>query len=251
MTVTAPSINDRPARVSATRRDWVRAARALRRLFADKEDTTQVFEIMRALSGGTVQKGYKRLLATPEGGRLAYERLELAERLMDRDWLATLPAGTVGAAYADFTSRENLSAEGLADVSRQGLPDNEIDLRHPYAWYGRRTRDVHDIWHILTGYGRDSAGELCLVAFSYRQTRGLGWAFIAGGGYLRARGAQGAAYRRAIREAWRRGGAGAWLPGEDYEALLAEPLDAARRRLGLAPPIAYDAIPPELRNLRV
>ena len=37
--------------------------------------------------------------------------------------------------------------------------------------------------------------------------------------------------------------------GEDIERLLFEPLDAARRRLRLSPPIAYDAVPPELRNL--
>jgi ubiquinone biosynthesis protein COQ4 len=35
---------------------------------------------------------------------------------------------------------------------------------------------VHDIWHVLTGYRRDALGEACLVAFSYAQTRGLGWA---------------------------------------------------------------------------
>jgi len=248
MSASAPSINHRAARIRPARRQWGRALVALRRLFADKEDTAQVFEIMRALGGATVQHGYQRLISTPEGGRIAYEHVELATRLMDRDWLASLPADSVGAAYRAFTSQENVSAAGLADVSRQGLPESEIDLKHPYAWYGRRTRDIHDVWHILTGYGRDAIGELCLVAFSYPQTRGLGWALIAAGGYLRNRGKGGEVYRRAVREAWRRGRAAAWLPGEDYERLLAEPLEAARRRLNITPPIAYDAIPAAARN---
>jgi ubiquinone biosynthesis protein COQ4 len=229
-------------------RDWRRALAALRRLLADKDDTAQVFEIMRSLSGAASQRSYRRLVSTIEGGRIAYERVELAERLMDRAWLAGLPAGSVGAAYAAFTAREQLSAEGLALESRRGLAEAEIDLRHPYAWYGRRLRDIHDIWHVLTGYGRDAVGELCLVAFSHPQNRSLGWALIAAGGYLRARGQAGRPYRRAVREAWRRGRAAAWLPAEDYEQLLAEPLDAARRRLGLTPALAYEALSPEARN---
>jgi ubiquinone biosynthesis protein COQ4 len=250
MTSAAPLINEpRASRGGRPRRDVGRALRALGRLLADKEDTAQVFEIMRALNGSAGRKAYLRLLSTPEGGRIAYERVELAEKLMDRAWLASLPPGSVGAAYADFTAREHLSADGLAAESRKGLAEGEFDRPHPYAWFGRRMRDTHDIWHVLTGYGRDSLGEACLVAFSYHQTHGLGWALIGAGAYVRTGGRRmGGAYRKAIREAWRRGKASAWLPGEDYERLLAEPLDEARRRLGLAPPLAYEAVPPQARN---
>ncbi len=247
MTAAAPSINARKRH--RPRRDIGRALAALARLFKDKDDTAQVFEIMRALNGPAGQQLYLRLLSTPEGGRLAYEHVELAPRLMDRDWLASLPAGSVGAAYAEFMGRENLSADGLAEESRKGLADGQMELAHPYAWFGRRMRDTHDIWHVLTGYSRDTLGEVCLVTFSYQQTKGLGWALIGAGAYLRTAGRRHAgAYRAAIREASRRGKASAWLPGEDYERLLAEPLDAARRRLGLTPPAAYEAIPVEERN---
>ncbi|MDE2355315.1 MAG: ubiquinone biosynthesis protein [Alphaproteobacteria bacterium] len=227
------------------RRQWFKALAALRRLLSDKEDTGQVFEIMRALSGDSTPRGYRRLLATNEGGRLAYERLELAPRLMDDAWLDSFAAGTVGAAYRDFVRRENLSAEGLAEVSRQNAV--QAEQPHPYAWYGRRIRDAHDLWHVLTGYGRDGLGEACLVAFSYAQTRSLGWALIALGAALRARreGLKSAA--KIIWEGYRRGQAAAWLPGEDYERLMAEPLEAARRRLRLSPPPLYLAVPAELR----
>jgi ubiquinone biosynthesis protein COQ4 len=237
----------RPPLAAAYKKDWGRALGAFRKLMADKEDTVQVFEIMRALAGRAGPDGYHRLLTTPDGGRIAYERVELAERLMDRAWLDSFAPGTVGAAYAEFTARENLSAEGLAEESRK-TTTGQVDAAHPYAWYGRRIRDIHDLWHILTGYGRDGLGEACLVAFSYAQTRSLGWAFIALGVALRGRGAEGRLLRRAIWEGYRRGRDAAWLPGEDYERLLAEPLEAARARLNLPAPAVYDAVPRAFRD---
>lgn len=229
---------DAAPRGVATRPEWGRALRALRRLLADSNDTAQVFEIMRALNGRANARNYQRLLTTHEGGRIAYERIELSELLMDDAWLDALPAGSVGAAYREFVRAERLSAEGLAEVSRQRLA--QIEHLHPYAWFGRRTRDIHDVWHVLTGYGRDPLGEACLVAFSYAQTRGPGWALIALGAALRARSRPVA---RAIWQGFRRGRSCVWLIGEDYERLLREPLEAARRRLGLAPPTAYLSLP--------
>ncbi|MCR5876355.1 Coq4 family protein [Phenylobacterium sp. J426] len=236
----------RPAPRNSAKLDWPHAIRSLRRLLADKEDTRQVFEIMRALNGASTAKGYHRLLATAEGGRIAYEREEFARKLMDDAWLDSLPEGSVGAAYRQFIRAENLSAEGLAMVSREGL--QEIEEPHPYAWFGRRTRDVHDIWHILSGYHRDGLGEACLVAFSYAQTRGLGWALIALGAISRTRGAK-YPYVRAILQGYRRGKAARWLLGEDYDRLMAEPLEAARRRLNITPATIYDSIPPEARDV--
>jgi ubiquinone biosynthesis protein COQ4 len=229
--------------------DWVHAFRSLRRLLADKEDTTQVFEIMRALNGASTARGYLRLLETPHGGRIAYEREELADRLMDDAFLDSLPEGSVGAAYRDFVRAERLSAEGLAEVSRVGA--KEIEEAHPYAWFGRRTRDVHDIWHILSGYGRDALGEACLVAFSYAQTRGLGWALIGAGAAWRSLSGPKMPYRKAIWQGYQRGKAAKWLLGEDYVRLLAEPLDEARRRLNIAPATIYDSIPVGYRDLAV
>ena len=129
---------ERPAfRAASPKLDWLHALRSLRRLLADKEDTGQVFEIMRALNGSSTAKGYHRLLTTQQGGRIAYERPEFARLLMDDAWLDALPEGSVGAAYRSFIRSENISAEGLIDVSRQGA--THIDEPHPYAWMGRRT----------------------------------------------------------------------------------------------------------------
>ena len=202
---TARSAFRRP-RNTTPKMEWGQALRSLRRLLNDKEDTTAVFEIMRALNGDSTAKGYRRLLTTEQGGRIAYRREEFAARLMDDAWLDSLPEGTVGAAYRTFIREEQLSADGLAEVSRIGT--REIDEQHPYAWMGRRTRDVHDIWHILSGYHRDALGEACLVGFSYAQTGGLGWALIAAGAAWRARKAKQYPLVKAIWQGHPRGKAG-------------------------------------------
>ena len=226
----------------------LRALRALRRLIANKEDTTQVFEIMNALAGSSVRHGYHKMLDQTEGSRQAFKMVELADRLHDRPWLESMPAGSVGRAYLDFIDERSLSAYGLASES-QKVADSEIEAAHPYAWYARRLRDVHDLWHILAGYRTDALGEACVVAFSLPQTRSAGFGLIAAGVAVEAaRARTGYPCARAILQAWRRGRRAAWLPGLDYEALMAEPLDQARARLGLAGPTLYDQIPVELRN---
>jgi ubiquinone biosynthesis protein COQ4 len=228
------------------RRQWGAALKALGRLLSDKEDTGQVFEIMRALNGDANARNYARLLGTAAGGRIAYERVELAPRLMDDAWLDGFAAGTVGAAYRDFIRSENLSAEGLAEISRQRR--SPVEEAHPYAWFGRRTRDSHDLWHILSGYHRDGLGEACLVAFSFAQTGALGWGLIAIGAGVQALRAGHRLHVRAIWQGYQRGKAARWLPGEDYPHLMSETLDAARLRLRIMPPTIYDSIPPAHRG---
>lgn len=224
------------------------ALRAIGKLLKNKEDTVQVFEIMRALSGKSIPNGYKRLLETPQGGAIAYRREELAEILSDRAFLESLPAGSVGRAYLHFTTSENISAQGLIEESMRA--DNlDVERKHPFAWYGRRLRDVHDLWHVVTGYGRDAIGETCLVAFSYAQTRSLGFGFIGlVGAFKLKKELPGQPMLKAVWQAYRNGRAAKWLPGEDYVSLLAEPLESARARLHIAKPTTYFAVPAEWRN---
>ena len=198
--------------IARPRRDWPTALRAVRRLLRDKDDTVQVFAIMRALNGPATRDGYLRLIGTTPGGRIAYRRREMAEVLMDRATLATYPADSVAAAYLAFTERGQISADGLAEVSREVHRDR-IDMIHPVAWYGRRIRDIHDLWHVLAGYDLSALGEAALVAFSYAQTRALGWAAIALGAAIK----------------------GSRQPGQPT-------------RLGLAPPLVFDAIPAAARD---
>ncbi|MWL86765.1 MULTISPECIES: Coq4 family protein [unclassified Cupriavidus] len=225
------------------RRDLPTAFQAIRKLMADGNDTEQVFRIMRALNGPSMPRNYGRLLSTPDGRRMAYQRIELAEKLSDPAYIAAFAPGTVGAAYRAFLEKTGYSADGLAKVSNL---NQEPIVEDAYMWFGRRTRDIHDIWHVLTGYRADeSLGEAALVAFSYAQTGGQGWAFIALAASLKSwRLTRSLAFARAVLEGYRLGRNAGWLLGEDYEKLLNEPIDAARARLGIAQPVKYLACHP-------
>lgn len=221
------------------RRDWKTARAALRTLLRNGDDTTQVFVIMRALNAGNGKRNYARLVRSFEGGEIAFAQVELADTLSDPAYIASFKPGTVGAVYRDFLAATGYSAMGLAEVSN--LDKAEVPMRHPYAWFGRRIRDTHDIWHTLTGYKADETlGEACLVAFSYAQVGGLGWAFIAVGAALKSIVVtKRLAFARAVWEGYRSGRRAVWLAGEDYPALLNEPIAAARARLNIGEPVAY------------
>ncbi|WP_372707892.1 Coq4 family protein [Brevundimonas sp.] len=244
--MTATAEFDRVDRLRPQKLEPMKAFRAFRKLIRDKEDTTQVFEIMRALSGRSIARGYDRMLKTMEGGRQAFMREELAHKLDDPVWLARFAPGTVGAEYRAFREARGFTADGLADEARKVGP--LVDAPHPVIWYSRRIRDVHDIWHVLTGYETDALGEACVVSFSHAQTGNLGFAFI---GWAAAREIQREARsvpaRRAAWQAWRNGRVARWLPALDYEALFEQPLDAARARLRIRPATIYDSVSAETR----
>ena len=233
--------------LSPPRLQPLRAVRAFRKLVADKEDTRQVFEIIEALSGSSLQKNYLRMLRHAKGGAQAYMHEELADYFDNPAWLGQFREGTVGAAYRAFRAERDLTVEGLA---MEAMKVNEsVEAAHPIAWFARRIRDVHDLWHTLTGYGTDALGEACLLGFTYAQVPNGGVAFITVGAAneFRKTGAP-YPYGRAIWEGYRRGKRAERLIDEDYLALMAEPLEAARKRLKLEPQRLYHSIPPEHRN---
>ena len=135
---------------------------------------------------------------------MAYERHELAQVFSQPGYAKQFAPGTVGAAYNHFLESTGYSADGLAEVSN--INQEEMML-HPYAWFGRRVRDTHDIWHVLTGYKADeSMGEAALVAFSYAQVGGLGWAFIGAAAALKSRKVTGNnLFIKAVWEGYKRG----------------------------------------------
>ncbi|MFW6094440.1 MAG: Coq4 family protein [Pseudomonadota bacterium] len=218
------------------------AVRAIRELLRNPEDTAKVFVIVRALSGKSLLRGYNRFAATPTGRDVLASKRSLMDVLSDTDHLASLPAGSLGRVYLDFMKTENLTATGLAEASTSGELPPEPGLR----LYAARLRDMHDLWHVATGYGRDTMGEVCLLGFTFGQTRNPGIAFIAVIGALKIAREHDRRILRALWAGFRAGRRAAWLPAADWEHLLALPLDAVRQRLGIEPPRAY----PEMRGGR-
>jgi len=222
------------------------ALRAVRHLLRDREDTHQVFLLIDALRGKTTLRQFARFRQTETGRAVLAERRRLLDRLSDRKSLGALPAGTLGRAYYDFMASENLSAEGLVEasqVSMRALPADGLTL------FRERSREMHDLLHVVTGYGRDPLGEACLVAFSYAQTGLKGFAMIAAFAARRiARSHPGRPVRRAVFEGYRHGRSAGWLPGADWESLLAQPVEAIRAQFAVKPPTYYRTIQAALRR---
>jgi len=136
----------------------LKALHHFRKLIADKEDTEQVFHILDALRDNRFKRSVARFFATAEGQKVLADRPYLPAMLDDHDALRKLPEGSVGRVYVDFMEREGLTAQGLVDESmkfRRTKPrfDDMVEL------YGDRLRDTHDLFHILTGFGRDALGQ--------------------------------------------------------------------------------------------
>ncbi len=219
------------------------AWRALRALVRNKEDTGQVFKVIDALAGTTRRRSFQRLCDSPAGRNLLAARPNLLAALMDRTGLAALPAESLGRRYHDFTYGENLTADGLVAASQETGPRGAWTQEE--AWFGARMRDQHDLWHVVTGYGREAAGELALLAFTHAQTgnRGIA-AIVAMGVYKARREAPDLPILKIVAEARARARACAWLPEQAWEELLALPLQEVRQRLRITPAHDYEAARP-------
>lgn len=217
-----------------------KAAHHMRKLLADKEDTVQVFHIMEALNGKNLKRKLMSYSATSEGQELLKRRRDLPKILDDHETLKKLPKNTVGRAYVAFMEREGLSAAGLVEESEKWWKDHE-KFDDDIDFLGRRFRDTHDLYHVLTGYGRDKLGEVCVLGFSHAHNGGFGNLFISyvGAWDLSKTAPDPRLVKASLKEARRHGRAAKHLALEDIVALLAEPLDEARQRMNIAPPTTY------------
>ncbi len=231
---------------ASTRLHPITALRAMRNLIRNREDTKQVFFLIEALRGKTTLRQLARFRQSETGRSMLAERPSLLARLSDRASLAALPPGSLGRAYYEFMAAEDLSAEGLVEMSKVQRPSMDDEI----TWFRERNREMHDLLHIVTGYGRDPLGEACVVAFSYAQTGQKGFAVIATVTAFRiARRLPGQHVPRAVFEAYRQGRRAEWLIGADWESLLSQPVDAVRAQFGVTPSTYYPRILPDLRRI--
>lgn len=210
---------------------------ALMRLRQDPDDTRAVFEIISALTGPNDDRVFRRYQKQPIGRRVLDEKRDLLPLLQDREALMALPVGSLGREYAEFTRRENLSADGLVEAS-ETVDDRYEAYGEDRARFAMRLRDEHDLHHVVTGYGRDLRGEGALLAFGLAQAWNHGIGLIVALAYVEGD----AEERRLIREAWRRGKRSAWLSAADWEGLLAKPLAEVRRGFGIGDPPVYEPL---------
>jgi ubiquinone biosynthesis protein COQ4 len=228
----------------------IAALRALRSLLKDPQDTRQVALLTSALRGRSGVMQYNKFKASPVGAKILAEKRRLGEVLDNHAYLTTLPENTLGRCYLAFMAEENLSAKGLKDLTAEANLKGASEEAHIFM---DRTRDLHDLYHVIAGYGRDEIGEICVLAFSYPQQRLRSYAVIAVFGALNFSrrlhqhkiGAVGVF--RAVLQAYKHGKIASWLPGEDIEPMLTEDIDALRRRLNIGCPDKYLALVTKIR----
>jgi ubiquinone biosynthesis protein Coq4 len=178
------------------------------------------------------------VLAPPEAMRTLVDALEripcaataLRERPRVGDLhlptLRALPPGTLGRAFA-----EHLDAHGLDPAA---LPRPEV---HTNAQYVRaHMLETHDVWHVLTGFEADVAGELGLCAFSLAQVGSPFAVGILAGGLantLLFAMPERDVRMRAVVRGWLLGKRAGLLFGAAWARMWDMPLEAVRARFGL------------------
>lgn len=225
------------------RRRSVRAAMAaLRELLKDPNNTAQGFRLVEALDPYIHHRELSRMRSAASGVRLLHERPELLDLLRQRSMLERLPDGSLGRAYRDYCEREGLDPESFVRVGQAGSQaDAHDDELVRYA--AHRSRDSHDVWHVVCGYRTDLAGEAGILGFTLAQTRSPGLLLLFIGGLLQSllMGRKDGATMRRL--AWRglRGGLRAQpLSAAPWEAWLARSLDDVRAELGITDVPCYE-----------
>jgi ubiquinone biosynthesis protein COQ4 len=230
-----------PGRVARSRIRPLRAVRALRNLAkSGGKDLPQGVAFLRATEGNAARRAFHRFQNSTPGREVLDRRVALCDHLLDREALYALPADSLGRNYLDFMDRENISVPNLLDLATS---DPYQQLSAEEWWFAERSHVMHDLWHVVTGYGPDEIGEVCILAVRAAQMRHLGvWMLCLFGMFKVGREHGGRKVRAAVREAFQRGRRAAWLYGVDWEAMLAQPIDEVRQRLELAPPVHYPIV---------
>lgn len=217
----------------------MRAVQNFRMLMKDKEDTAAVFRIFESLPSKDFLPRIAQLALSERGAYLRQTEPCLPEILDDHAALRRTPKGSLAHAYCDFMEAEGLSAAGLvAESDRAGRP------RFPdlVEWYINRSRDTHDMFHVLTGYGRDALGEASVLLFTHGQAPSQGHLLIgyAGAANIKkmAKGTKAPVFG-AVREAHRIGKGAPPLIDQPIRQLLERPLEDVRAALRIPQPVMY------------
>jgi ubiquinone biosynthesis protein COQ4 len=224
---------------AAPRYSLPRAVKNFRLLMKDKEDTSLVFKIYESLPSKGFMPRVEALTLSEHGEYLRRTEPNLPEILDDHAALRETPKGSLAHAYCDFMESEGLTAAGLvAEADKLGRPKYD-DL---VQWFGDRSRDTHDLFHVLTGYGRDALGEQCVLLFTHGQSPTQGHLLIGYAGAANIKkmvwGSK-APVMGAVRQAKRTGKGAPKLIEQPIRELLKQPLDTVRSALNIPEPTQY------------
>lgn len=200
--------------------------RALLQVLRNPNDTEQVLILGLVAGRSRFPLFLTRFLLTDDGASLLSERPAIDSKHVDFAWLRSLPEGTLGRAYIDFVDREKIDPDFFQP------PPN---LPAVPTYISQRMRQTHDLWHVVTGYHTDVAGELALQAFTYGQTDMPPPLLVSVFGSMRF----GIEDRRIFKmtfDGFRRGRRASFLPSVRWEDRWTHALADVRLELGIEDP---------------
>jgi len=228
--------------------DFAKAGKALWRLRRNKDNLSDVFDVTDSLAGNSLAKFFERFVKTPYGKRVVDTPIRLEEILSDYDHLASLPAGSLGRGYLAYMESTGFMPEGIKTVGEGKGYDLNTDRYAAYTRFFCHLGALHDIWHVLLGYGRDALGEGCLLTVTREVSGNNAWyAIVAGGMVVMKSQRPDLPIIKAIHEARRIGRTCGPIHLIDVEHWLARPLDDLRAEYKIRLPETYLGISEENR----
>lgn len=140
----------------------VAGIRAFRKLIDNPADPLEGPIFQMCAEHALLRKLTRSLRRHREGRRLLAERPRLDKGTVSLATMRALPPRSLGQAYASY----------FADNGITPFDSSELPVETDEDYVATRLRDVHDVFHVVTGYGTDDIGELELQWFSCGN---LGW----------------------------------------------------------------------------
>ena len=160
----------------ATTERWRRGLLALLEVGKDPNRTDKVLEAYEHMNAGSENQRARRFYRSAAAVRFFEENRTLDATTVDYDRLLALPEGTLGYSYARFMKDRGLTPDIFTCEGALS----------PAAYFSKRMRQTHDLWHVITGVDTDVAGELELQAFTLAQVWAPSQWVLVGLGTLRA-----------------------------------------------------------------
>ncbi len=153
--------------------DFLNTLKGVVSLLKDAGQTDSVYDI---------EDGLRHTEATRHAVEFVKQKPGVAALIQERyiapspnlELLLTYPPDSLGYAYASY-------------LTESGFDPNfyrPIEVKDDISYVLLRLRQTHDIWHIVTGFSTDVAGELGLKAFELAQTRRTIALVLVSGGLL-------------------------------------------------------------------
>jgi len=136
---------------------YARIPLAATRIVRNPQELDVVLELSDFLNAGEGEEyALTHLKSHPHTAAALTERPELGYHNVDE--LLAMPGDTLGHAYGVFLQTNDITPAPLR------VPPKLID-NDELLYINSHLRQTHDLWHVVTGFGTDVAGELGLQAF--------------------------------------------------------------------------------------